>query len=200
MRQHFYNAHKGQVAYVAHLNHRGRRCRHLSHPIATPKTDIGIRLPLQDGTHKIGSVEVARGFARYNVILHKTMALNLNNKYIYIIKVTKKTTMTVLVTIGVSPFFAQCRNKSKGATKHTAYQRIWSPTGRPASSRPTVSNNAVTASEPRANRIPAPIVSFLMRVFILHYNFKELTIYIICLLLSPSGKMSLTACICIKCV
>ena len=43
---------------------------HLLHGIASPETELGVGIAALDGSHQIGSVEVARGFTCYDVVFH----------------------------------------------------------------------------------------------------------------------------------
>ena len=62
---HFDETHDGEVAYMFN-----RLATDLSHSIASPETDLGLRVLFKEGSHEVGTVEVAGGFACYNVVFH----------------------------------------------------------------------------------------------------------------------------------
>ena len=65
MEHHFDKAHNSEVPYMAY-----RLTSHFPHGITTPKTELGIGVFAQEGTHEVGSMKVARGFASYDVVSH----------------------------------------------------------------------------------------------------------------------------------
>ena len=62
---HFDETHDGEVAYMFNW-----LATDLSHGIASPETDLGLRVLFKEGSHEVGTVEVAGGFACYDVIFH----------------------------------------------------------------------------------------------------------------------------------
>ena len=62
---HFDETHDGEVAYMFNW-----LATDLSHSIASPETDLGLRVLFKEGSHEVGTVEVAGGFACYDVIFH----------------------------------------------------------------------------------------------------------------------------------
>ena len=66
MCHHLHYAHNGKIADMFY-----HRSTHTLHEVATPKTHFGLRVVAVYCFHKVGSMQVARGFARYNVVLHK---------------------------------------------------------------------------------------------------------------------------------
>ena len=65
MGHHLDEAHDGEVADVSY-----RRAAYSGHEVAAPEAELRIGVLLTQRPHEVGTVEIARGFAGYEVVFH----------------------------------------------------------------------------------------------------------------------------------
>jgi len=73
MQSHLYKTHVGHLAVVAH-----QCAANLLHGIATPETELGLRIALAQGPHEMGGMQVARSLTGYQIIFHTRKIFDTN--------------------------------------------------------------------------------------------------------------------------